>query len=63
MLERLKEMDTNGDGEISKTEHRQSMSFDFQRADVDGDAVLTKAEFLGGLPVMVALRSAIDPNL
>lgn len=55
--------DRNGDGEISKTEHRQSMNFDFQRADTDGDAVLTEAEFLSGFPVMVAIRAAVDPNL
>lgn len=55
--------DRDGDGEINKTEHRQSMNFDFQRADLNGDAVLTEREFLNGFPVMVALRAALDPDL
>ncbi len=55
--------DRNRDGEISKTEHRKSMNSDFQRADADNDAVLTKDEFLNGFSVMVALRAALDPNL
>lgn len=54
--------DRNGDGEINRTEHRQSLNFDFQRADVDGNALLSQAEFLGGFSVMVALRSAINPK-
>lgn len=55
--------DRDGNGEISKTEHRQSMKFDFQRADLNGDAILTEREFLDGFPVMVALRAALDPDL
>lgn len=55
--------DRNGNGEISKTEHRQSMNFDFQRADLNGDAILTEREFLDGFPVMVALRAALDLDL
>ncbi|WP_372572628.1 signal transduction protein [Ruegeria jejuensis] len=55
--------DRDGNGEISKTEHRQSMNFDFQRADLNGDAILTEREFLDGFPVMVALRAALDPDL
>ncbi|WP_299664716.1 signal transduction protein [uncultured Ruegeria sp.] len=55
--------DRDGNGEISKTEHRQSMNFDFQRADLNGDAILTESEFLNGFPVMVALRAALDLDL
>lgn len=53
--------DRNGDNEISKMEFRQSMTNDFQRADVDGDAILSKDEFTLGYSVMVAMRSAINP--
>ncbi len=53
--------DRNGDNQISKTEHRQSLISDFRRADTDNDAVLTEAEFLSGFSVMVALRAAINP--
>ena len=53
--------DRNGDGEISRTEHRQSLGLDFQRADTDNDALLTREEFLSGFSVMVALRAAINP--
>ncbi len=52
--------DRDGDGQISKAEHRQSMEFDFQRADSNVDGHLTKDEFLNGHSVMVALRSALD---
>ncbi|MEL6465284.1 MAG: hypothetical protein AAFQ58_09975 [Pseudomonadota bacterium] len=47
---------------ISRTEHRQSLNFDFQRADTDNDALLTEDEFTGGFSVMVALRAAINPT-
>ena len=53
--------DRNGDNTISRTEHRQSLSFDFQRADTDNNALLSEDEFTGGFSVMVALRAAINP--
>jgi len=53
--------DRNGDNAVSRTEHRQSLNFDFQRADANGDAVLTAEEFTSGFSVMVALRAAINP--
>ena len=53
--------DRNGDNLISKTEQRQSMSSDFQRADTDNNAVLTKEEFTTGYSVIVAMRAAINP--
>lgn len=53
--------DRNGDGDISKTEHRQSMASDFRRADGDKNAILTKEEFTTGYSVMIAMRAAINP--
>ncbi len=53
--------DRNGDNMISKTEHRQSLSTDFRRADADNDATLTEGEFTSGFSIMVALRAAINP--
>jgi len=55
--------DRDGDGNISRTEHRKSLYSDFQRADTDNDALLTQEEFTSGFSVMVALRAALDPNL
>lgn len=54
--------DRDGDGEISRAEHRISVNRDFQRADLDGDALLSQAEFLGGFSVMVAIRVALKPD-
>lgn len=53
--------DRDGDGVISRTEHRQSLMADFQRADTDNDALMTRDEFTSGFSVMVALRAAINP--
>lgn len=53
--------DRDGDNQISRTEHRQSLTLDFSRADTDGNAVLSEQEFTRGYSVMVALRAAINP--
>ncbi len=53
--------DRNGDNEITRTEHRQSLLTDFRRADTNNDAVLTEEEFLLGFSVNVAARAAINP--
>lgn len=53
--------DRDGDNEITRTEHRQSLLADFRRADGDNDAVLTEEEFLLGFSVNVAARAAINP--
>ena len=53
--------DRDGDGVISRTEHRQSLMADFQRADTDNDALMTRDEFTSGFSIMVALRAAINP--
>lgn len=51
--------DHDADGEISKNEYHQSMIFDFQRADIDNDAFLTRDEFLYGYIINVAYRAAL----
>ncbi|MCK8464587.1 signal transduction protein [Aliiroseovarius sp. S1339] len=53
--------DRDGDNEITRTEHRQSLMSDFRRADANNDAVLTEEEFLLGFSVNVAARAAINP--
>ncbi|MEM8540254.1 MAG: signal transduction protein [Pseudomonadota bacterium] len=53
--------DRDGDKEISKTDYRRSMSLDFQRADFDNNAILTKDEFTGGFSLIIAMRAAINP--
>ena len=53
--------DRDGDGIISKTEHRQSLNADFLRADTNSNAILSQEEFTSGFSVMVALRAAINP--
>lgn len=53
--------DRDGDNQITRTEHRQSLLADFRRADADNDAVLTEEEFLLGFSVNVAARAAINP--
>lgn len=53
--------DRNNDGAITPTEHRKAIIADFQRADLNSDAVLNKSEFLGGFSVLVAIRAALKP--
>lgn len=53
--------DRDGDGLVSKSEHTRSLSYDFQRADVNSDARLNLEEFTSGFTLMVALRAAINP--
>jgi len=55
--------DRNGNGEISMVENRKSINLDFQRADLDGDALITQDEFLKGYMVMIAFRAALNTNL
>lgn len=55
--------DRNGDKALSTREMRLAMSADFRRADIDDDALLSKAEFINGFPIMVAMRAAIRPDL
>ncbi|MEM9676884.1 MAG: signal transduction protein [Pseudomonadota bacterium] len=53
--------DRDGDGGISPAEHRRAMIADFNRADLDGDAILNEKEFLSGLSILVAVRSVLNP--
>jgi Ca2+-binding EF-hand superfamily protein len=53
--------DRNGDGQVSNSEMSRSLSYDFQRADLNDDARLTQGEFVTGFTIMVALRAAINP--
>ena len=53
--------DRDGDGLVSKSEHNRSLSYDFQRADINDDAQLELEEFTNGFTLMVALRAAINP--
>ncbi len=53
--------DRDGDGLVSKSEHTRSLSYDFQRADINDDARLDLKEFATGFTLMVALRAAINP--
>ncbi len=53
--------DRDGDGFVSKSEHTRSLSYDFQRADINDDARLDLEEFTTGFTLMVALRAAINP--
>lgn len=53
--------DRDGDGLVSKSEHTRSLSYDFQRADLNDDARLSLEEYVSGFTVMIALRAAINP--
>lgn len=54
--------DRNGDGKITGTEHRKSVIDDFNRADLNNNAILEKNEFIGGFSVLVAIRAALKPE-
>lgn len=51
--------DSNGDGALSKAEHRNSFLRDFRRADQNGDGVLSKEEFNKAFSDIAALKAAI----
>ena len=55
--------DRNGDGDLTDSEMRFAMTADFRRADLDDDGLLTRDEFIGGFPIIVAMRAAIRPDL
>lgn len=52
--------DVNGDGAISRSEMRRATNYDFQRADINNDAVLTIDEFYN-FSVITVFRAAIRP--
>ena len=51
--------DHDGNQEISRREYHKSMVWDFRRADMDDDALLTRDEFLNGYVINVAYRAAL----
>lgn len=51
--------DLSGDGQITETEHRLALVRDFQRADLNHDAVLSKPEFFGAFSMNIAFKAAI----
>lgn len=51
--------DLNGDGNLSETEHRRALIRDFQRADLDNNAVLSKPEFFGAFSMNIAFKAAL----
>ena len=55
--------DRDGDNEMTRSEHRFSLSQDFRRADVNGDSVLDEREYLLGFGVNVIMRAAIRPDV
>ena len=54
--------DRNGDGKITPTEHRKAIISDFNRADLNDNAILEKEEFVRGFSVLVAIRAALKPE-
>ncbi|MGL1919879.1 MAG: hypothetical protein OCD03_02515 [Hyphomicrobiales bacterium] len=51
--------DLNGDGQLTETEHRQALVRDFQRADLNNDAILSKPEFFGAFSMNIAFKAAL----
>ncbi len=52
--------DRNKDGEVSALEHRQGISLDAFRSDLDLDGRLSKQEFIGSFVINVALNAALN---
>jgi len=53
--------DRDGNGEVSRPEQSHAAMQDFDRADLNGDALLSETEFIGGFSIMVAIRAALKP--
>ncbi|MGI9514086.1 MAG: hypothetical protein ACR2OL_14375 [Anderseniella sp.] len=51
--------DRNGDGFLAPAEHRKAIIADFQRADLNNDAILSKEEFIRNFSIMAAMRAAL----
>lgn len=54
--------DRDGDRTINRREYRKAMIWDFNHADINDDALLTKDEFLDGYIIIKAYRAAIFEN-
>lgn len=55
--------DRNGNGTLTEPEMRIAMTSDFRRADLDDNAVLDETEFIQNFPMMIAMRTALRPDL
>jgi len=55
--------DRNADFVLTDGEMRFSVNADFQRADIDGDGLLSREEFLQSFGIIVAMRAAIRPDI
>ncbi len=54
--------DRDADNQVTADEYRQSLDFDFQRADLDQGGFLSEREYLSGFSVVVAAQAAIHPQ-
>ncbi len=54
--------DRDGDGAISKTEHRYAVRADFDRMDINHNSIIERDEFLRGFSIMAAIRAALKPS-
>ena len=54
--------DRNADSQVTAAEYKQSLDFEFKRADLDKDRSLTEAEYRAGFSVVVAAQAAIHPQ-
>lgn len=54
--------DLNADNQVTMDEYKQSLGFEFLRADLDQDKMLSKDEYLAGFSIVVAAQAAIDPR-
>jgi Ca2+-binding EF-hand superfamily protein len=54
--------DLNGNGTINRTEMRRATTYDFTRADLSNDGLLTPAEFKNFSTILI-FRAAIRPDL
>jgi Ca2+-binding EF-hand superfamily protein len=53
-------MDINGDGSLEHDEFSAASLYDFYRADLNSDRVLSQEEFIGEYRMVNAVRSAIE---
>ncbi len=54
--------DRDADNQVTVSEYKQSLDFEFIRADLDRDRSLTEEEYLAGFSIVVAAQAAIHPQ-